>query len=176
MVLLVVAGAAVAPAKAIYLPVVLLCLAIPARNLDPRKAPASPTVTLRGISCYPGRFVQLGVLLLAAVLWTAVNLSALVYAARDMNRMLLAAAALAGVVLLVVIGWLYSRVRNNPARLRWFKGGLAALVVCGAVGGVYLLSHMGGGLTPDQLLQIQPNGDSVWTFSFGLSAAICPQP
>lgn len=167
LVLLVVAGAAVAPAKAIYLPVVLLCLAIPARNLDPRKAPASPTVTLRGISCYPGRFVQLGVVLLAAVLWTVVNLSALVYAARDMNRMLLAAAALAGVVLLVVIGWLYSRVRNNPARLRWFKGGLAALVVCGVIGGVYLLSHMGGGLTPDQLLQIQPNGDSVWTFSFG---------
>ena len=35
------------------------------------------------------------------------------------------------------------------------------------VGGVYALSHMGGGLEPDQLLMTNPNGDSIWTFSLG---------
>lgn len=167
LVLLVLLAAAVAPAKAIYLPVVLLCLAIPAGNLDPRRHPAAPTVRSGKITCCPGRLVQLAVLLVAFILWTVTNLSALIYAARDMNRLLLAAGAVAGIVVLLLVVWLYTRVRNHPARLRWFRGGIAALVVLAVVGGVYTLSHMGGGLTPEQLLEIQPNGDSVWTFSFG---------
>lgn len=167
LVLLVVLAAAVAPAKAIYLPVVLLCLAIPAEHLDPRRTPATSCVHLGPVTCLPGRLVQVVTLLAAAVLWTVANLSALVYAARDMNRMLLAAAALGGMVLLAVLVWLYTRVRANSLRLRWFKKGLVLLVLLAVAGGLYVFSHMGGGLTPEQLLEIQPNGDSVWTFSFG---------
>ena len=89
--LLAVLAAAVAPAKAIYLPVILLCLAIPAEHLDPRRGAETPTVSLRGLPVRPGRLVQLGILLLAAVLWMAANLSELAYAARDMNRAVLAA-------------------------------------------------------------------------------------
>ena len=55
--LLVLLGAAVAPAKAIYLPVVLLCLAIPPEHLDPRRAPAQASVSLHGVSVRPGRLV-----------------------------------------------------------------------------------------------------------------------
>ena len=51
--LLVLLGAAVAPAKAIYLPVVLLCLAIPPAHLDPRRAPAGAAVSLHGVSVRP---------------------------------------------------------------------------------------------------------------------------
>lgn len=167
LVLLVVLGAAVAPAKAIYLPVVLLCLAIPPEHLDPRRSAASPTVTLHGLSLRPGRLVQAVVLLAAAVLWTVANLSALAYAARDMNMALLVAGGVAAVVVVVLAGALYLRLRKTPHGLRWFYRGLAAVAVVAVVGGVYGLSHMGGGLTPDQLLEVQPNGDSVWTFSFG---------
>ena len=35
------------------------------------------------------------------------------------------------------------------------------------LGGVLVLSRMGGGLDPDQLLMTNPNGDSIWTFSLG---------
>lgn len=167
LVLLAVLAAAVAPAKAIYLPVVLLCLIIPAENLDPRRAPASSVLSLRGLPVRPGRLVQLGILLLAGGLWIIVNLSELAYAARDMNRAVLAAGGLAVLVLLAMVCVLYLRLRKTPAGRRWFWRGMAVAVVVLAVGGIYVLSHMGGGLTPDQLLMVNPNGDSIWTFSFG---------
>lgn len=167
LVLLVVLAAAVAPAKAIYLPVILLCLLIPAEHLDPRRNPACPTVPLAGGTVRPGRLVQVGVLLVAAALWTVANLSALAYAARDMNRMLLAVGGAAVLLVLILTALLYRRLRKKPEALRWFcRGGIVAAVLAVA-GGLYGLSHMGGGLAPDQLLQVHPNGDSIWTFSFG---------
>lgn len=167
LVLLVLLAAAVAPAKAIYLPVILLCLAIPPEHLDPRKTAASSTVLLGKLSVKPGRLVQVGVLLAAAVLWTITNLSALAYAARDMNMALLLAGGIACLALAVLAGWLYLRLRKTAAGRRWFFRGMVLLAALVVAGGVYALSHMGGGLTPDQLLQVNPNGDSVWTFSFG---------
>lgn len=167
LVLLVVLGGAVAPAKAIYLPVVALCLTIPPEHLDPRRAPASPTVSLGRLILRPRRLVQAAVLLAAVILWTAANLSALIYAARDMNPLLLVLGAVAAVVLLVMAAMLYRWAGRTPQGHRWFVRGAVAVVVLLAVGGVYGLSHVGGGLTPDQLLEVLPNGDSVWTFSFG---------
>ena len=165
--LLVLLGAAVAPAKAIYLPVVLLCLAIPPEHLDPRRAPAQATVSLRGVPVRPGRLVQAAVLALAAVFWTLSNAQALAYAARDMSTPMLAAGALAAVAAVAVLGALYWRVRADAAKRRRFWRGVAVAAVLAAAGGLFVFSRMGGGLTPDQLLEVQPNGDSVWTFSFG---------
>lgn len=167
LVLLVLAGAAVAPAKAIYLPVVLLCLLIPVEHLDPRKAPASPTVRLGTWEIRPGRLVQGAVLVLAALLWTGANLTALAYAARDMNLALVAVGAVALAAVLVLAVWLHARLARTPGGRRWFWRGAGAVAVLGLAGGMALLSRMGGGLTPDQLLEVYPNGDSVWTFSFG---------
>ena len=167
LVLLVLAGAAVAPAKAIYLPVVLLCLLVPVQHLDPRGNPSGDPVRVGRWSVHPGRLVQAGLLLLAALLWVMANLSALVYAARDVNRAMVLACAAAGLVLLALLLRVYGCLRGDAVRLRRFKRGLAVVAVAAVAGGVYLLSHMGGGLTPDQLLEIQPNGDSVWTYSFG---------
>lgn len=167
LVLLAVLAAAVAPAKAIYLPVILLCLIIPAENLDLRREPGSPVISLRGVAVRPGRLVQAGLLLLAGVLWMIANLSELAYAARDMNRAVLAAGGLACLVLLVLICALYLRLRKTSSGLRWFYRGITVAVAALVVGGVYGLSHMGGGLAPDQLLMVNPNGDSIWTFSFG---------
>ena len=165
--LLVLLGAAVAPAKAIYLPVVLLCLAIPPEHLDPRRAPVQASVSLHGVSVRPGRLVQAAVLALAAGLWVASNASALGYAARDMSTPMLAAAALAALAALAVLCALYLRVRADAAKRRRFWRGVAVAAVLAAAGGLFAFSRMGGGLTPDQLLEVQPNGDSVWTFSFG---------
>ena len=52
-------------------------------------------------------------------------------------------------------------------RVSDFTGSWPAALVVGAAGGVYAVSHMGGGLDPDQLTMTYPNGDSIWTFSFG---------
>ncbi len=167
LVLLVLLAAAVAPAKAIYLPVILLCLAIPAEHLDPRRNAVSPVVSWRGVVVRPGRLMQVGILLMAVVLWTITNLSELVYAARDMNRALLLAGGAAVVVLLALACALYLRLRKTPQGLHWFYRGIVVVAAVAALGGGYVLSHMGGGLTPDQLLEVNPNGDSIWTFSFG---------
>lgn len=165
--LLVLLGAAVAPAKAIYLPVVLLCLAIPPKHLDPRRAPAGAAVSLHGVSVRPGRLVQAAVLALAAALWAAANAQALGYAARDMNTALLVGGTVVAAGALAALCALYLRVRADAGKRRSFWRGVAVAMVLAAAAGLFVFSRMGGGLTPDQLLQVQPNGDSVWTFSFG---------
>ena len=163
-VVLAVLGGAVGPAKAIYLPVVLLCFIIPADNL------VGSTEFVRGsfgARVRSGQLIREAVLVLAGCLWLSANLGELAYAARDMNRMLLAVGAVGVALLLALVRWLYGKVQNDAKKLRLFKGALACAVVLAVVGGVLALSRMGGGLAPDQLLMTNPNGDSIWTFSLG---------
>lgn len=163
-VLLVLLSGLVAPSKAIYLPVVLLCLLIPVEHLTNEKQPA---IKLGSITMANGRQIQEAVLLLAVSLWLVANLKAVAYAARDVNTTLLLAGGAAVLVLLALVAFLYSKLRSDPRKLHIFKIALAAVVVLGAVSGVYLLSYAGGGLDPDQLTMTYPNGDSIWTYSFG---------
>lgn len=163
-ILLIALGGAVGPAKAIYLPVVLLCFIIPADNL------VGPTEFFRGsfgARVRSGQLIREAVLVLAGCLWLSANLGELAYAARDMNQMLLAVGAVGVALLLALVRWLYGKVQNDAKKLRLFKGALACAVVLAVVGGVLALSRMGGGLAPDQLLMTNPNGDSIWTFSLG---------
>ena len=162
--LLVVLGGIVGPAKAIYLPVVLLCFVIPADNL------AGPQEYVRGpfgLRVCSGRLIQAATLVLAGGLWLTANLGALAYAARDVSRAALAAGAAALAVMLVLVLRLYAWARTDARRLRRLRRGLAAAVAAAVLGGVLALSRMGGGLDPDQLLMTNPNGDSIWTFSLG---------
>lgn len=159
--LLVVLGGIVGPAKAIYLPVVLLCLIIPAENLaGPQRFVRGPF----GLRVRSGRLIQAATLVLAGGLWLTANLSALAYAARDVSRAVLAAGAAALAVMLVLVLRLYAWARTDARRLR---RGLTAAAAAAVLGGVFALSRMGGGLDPDQLLMTNPNGDSIWTFSLG---------
>lgn len=163
-ILLIALGGAVGPAKAIYLPVVLLCFIIPADNL------VGPTEFVRGsfgARVRSGQLIREAVLVLAGCLWLSANLGELAYAARDTNQMLLAVGAVGIILLLALVRWLYGKVQNDAKKLRLFKGALACAVVLAVVGGVLALSRMGGGLAPDQLLMTNPNGDSIWTFSLG---------
>ena len=162
--LLVVLGGIVGPAKAIYLPVVLLCFVIPADNL------AGPQEYVRGpfgLRVRSGRLIQAATLVLAFGLWLTANLGALAYAARDVSRAALAAGAAALAVMLVLVLRLYAWARTDARRLRRLRRGLAAVAAAAVLGGVLALSRMGGGLDPDQLLMTNPNGDSIWTFSLG---------
>ena len=163
-ILLIVLGGLVAPGKAIYLPVVLLCLLIPAENLTYDK---NPTVKFLGEEIPGGCCIQQATLVLAVCFWLAANLNAVAYAARDMNTTVLLAGGAAAVVLLVLALAAYLKLRKHPRVFFWCKIAFAAVLVLGAVVGVRVVSHMGGGLDPDQLTMTYPNGDSIWTYSFG---------
>lgn len=163
-ILLIVLGGLTAPGKAIYLPVILLCLLIPAENLT---YDGNPTVKFLGEELPGGCCIHAATLVLAFCFWLAANLNAVAYAARDMNTTVLVTAAAAAAVLLVLALTAYLKLHKRPKVFFWCKVAFAAVLVVGAVGGVYAVSHMGGGLDPDQLTMTYPNGDSVWTFSFG---------
>lgn len=163
-ILLIVLGGLTAPGKAIYLPVILLCLLIPAENLT---YDGNPTVKFLGEELPGGCCIHAATLVLAFCFWLATNLNAVAYAARDMNTTVLVTAAAAAAVLLVLALAAYLKLHRRPKVFFWCKVAFAAVLVVGAVGGVYAVSHMGGGLDPDQLTMTYPNGDSIWTFSFG---------
>ena len=163
-ILLIVLGGLTAPGKAIYLPVLLLCLLIPAENLT---YDGNPTVKFLGEELPGGCCIHAATLVLAFCFWLAANLNAVAYAARDMNTTVLVTAAAAAAVLLVLALAAYLKLHKRPKVFFWCKVAFAAVLVVGAVGGVYAVSHMGGGLDPDQLTMTYPNGDSIWTFSFG---------
>lgn len=163
-ILLIVLGGLTAPGKAIYLPVILLCLLIPVENLT---YDGNPTVKFLGEELPGGCCIHAATLVLAFCFWLAANLNAVAYAARDMNTTVLVTAAAAAAVLLVLALAAYLKLHKRPKVFFWCKVAFAAVLVMGAVGGVYAVSHMGGGLDPDQLTMTYPNGDSIWTFSFG---------
>lgn len=163
-ILLIVLGGLTAPGKAIYLPVILLCLLIPAENLT---YDGNPTVKFLGEELPGGCCIHAATLVLAFCFWLAANLNAVAYAARDMNTTVLVTAAAAAAVLLVLALAAYLKLHKRPKVFFWCKVAFAAVLVVGAVGGVYAVSHMDGGLDPDQLTMTYPNGDSIWTFSFG---------
>ena len=163
-ILLIVLGGLTAPGKAIYLPVILLCLLIPVENLTYDE---NPTVKFLGEELPGGCCIHAATLVLAFCFWLAANLNAVAYAARDMNTTVLVTAAAAAAVLLVLALAAYLKLHKRPKVFFWCKVAFAAVLVVGAVGGVYAVSHMGGGLDPDQLTMTYPNGDSIWTFSFG---------
>ena len=163
-ILLIVLGGLTAPGKAIYLPVILLCLLIPAENLT---YDGNPTVKFLGEELPGGCCIHAATLVLAFCFWLAANLNAVAYAARDMNTTVLVTAAAAAAVLLVLALTAYLKLHKRPKVFFWCKVAFAAVLVVGAAGGVYAVSHMGGGLDPDQLTMTYPNGDSIWTYSFG---------
>lgn len=163
-ILLIVLGGLTAPGKAIYLPVILLCLLIPAENLT---YDGNPTVKFLGEELPGGCCIHAATLALAFCFWLAANLNAVAYAARDMNTTVLVTAAAAAAALLVLALAAYLKLHKRPKVFFWCKVAFAAVLVVGAAGGVYAVSHMGGGLDPDQLTMTYPNGDSIWTFSFG---------
>ena len=101
----VVLAALIGPAKAIYLPAVLLIFMIPDANL-----------ALPGKRWPVGPIAKVLALVLAAIGWVQVNMGAALYAARDVDTVgILRAggAAAAGAALLALLYW---KIRRDPKR------------------------------------------------------------
>ena len=153
----VVLAALIGPAKAIYLPAVLLIFMIPDANL-----------ALPGKRWPVGPIAKVLALVLAAIGWVQVNMGAALYAARDVDTVGIlraSGAAAAGAALLALLYW---KIRRDPKKKKIFLGAIAAVVVLAIPVGLYKLTHMWGGLMPEQLVgSIQENGDSIYTYSAG---------
>ena len=165
--LLVALALAIGPAKAIYLPVVLLLCLVPAAHLDPRGPQAAP-LRLGRISLRAGTLVKALALALAAAGWAALNLGAVLYATRDVDNVGLTRAAVAVAIAAAVLAFVYFQVRRRPLGRKVFFGVLIAGLCVAVPVALYRLTHMWGGLTPEQLVgSVQPNGDSIYTYSAG---------
>ena len=166
--LLLALAACTGPAKAIYLPVVLLCLLIPAEHLDWRALPYAEPLKLGPVRIQAGNLVKILALALAAFCWLRANLGALLYATRDVDSVGLTRGAVALATAVMALGVVYYLVRKHPLGRRIFIGVLIAGVVVAVPVVLYNLTHMWGGLTPEDLVgSIQANGDSIYTYSAG---------
>lgn len=164
LVLLAAVAAWLAPLKAIYLPVAGLVLLIPAEHLLPR--PAAQSTARR--TPHPGLLFKLGCLALAGALWCAQNLSAVIYITRDVDNVGLTRAFVALATAAALLGLVYYKIRRNLRAKKIFAAVLAVCVCAAAPVGIYKITHMWGGLTPEDLVgSIQPNGDSIYTYSIG---------
>ena len=113
--LLVALALAIGPAKAIYLPVVLLLCLVPAAHLDPRGPQAAP-LRLGRVSLRAGTLVKALALALAAAGWAALNLGAVLYATRDVDNVGLTRAAVAVAIAAAVLGLC---ILSGAAAVRW---------------------------------------------------------
>ena len=147
---------------------VLLCLLIPAEHLDWRAVPYAEPLRLGPVRVQAGNLVKILALVLAVFCWLRANLGALLYATRDVDSVGLTRGVVALATAVVALGVVYYLVRKRPLGRRIFFGVLIAGVVIAVPVVLYNLTHMWGGLTPEDLVgSIQPNGDSIYTYSAG---------
>lgn len=171
LVLLLALALAIGPAKAIYLPVVALVLLIPAEHLDPRGPNAAPLRWRVGKaqgSLRAGNLVKLLALGLAVIGWLALNLGSFLYVTRDVDNVGLTRAAVAVAIAVLALGLVYWKLHRRPNARKVFFGVVITGVCVAVPVAFWRLTHMWGGLTPEQLVDsIQPNGDSIYTYSVG---------
>lgn len=150
---LLVLAALLAPAKAIYLGIVALVFPIGAEKLGGK---------------LPGRIFKALVCVAALAGWLMANGETVAYMFRSVDTERIRLAALPALILAVLCGAAWYALHKK----RWFKW--AALGVCGLIllaGGVtalWILANSGQTFTPEELAAgIQPNGESIYTFSVG---------
>lgn len=150
-----------APAKAVYLPLVLLCLAIPAWRF------ASGKTAL---------LYKIGVLAVAAAVWMLANGETLAYVLRtmDVKKTLISFAGLAVFALLVWLGW---RRWGKIRAFRWAVAvSLVLILLLAGAAGIWIMSNTGLELTPEEYAAgIQPNGESIYLFTAGYILTNLPQ-
>lgn len=150
---LLVLAALLAPAKAIYLGMVALVFPMKAENLGGR---------LRS------RIFKAFVCAVALIGWLAANGTTMAYMLRSVDTERIQLAILPALLLAAVCVAAWYKLHHK----RWFKW--AALGACGLIllaGGatvLWVLANSGQTLTPEEIAAgIQPNGESIYTFSIG---------
>lgn len=157
---LVVLSALIAPCKAIYLGMAALCFLIPAGRF------ALPGARLSALR--RSRLIKFGCCGAALLCWCFYHAEYLGYTFRDLRLgalpyLLLAAGLAAGL-------WYALRGPEGPLspKMRRALFALGGAAVLGGAVFLLLFVNMGGDYTPEQLLEgMQPNGDSIYTWSAG---------
>ena len=158
---LMVLAALLAPAKAIYVVVILLCLMIPDERMGGPKR---------------SWLIKAGVMIAALVGWIAVNGSVLkfIFRSMDLGRMGLAIGALVVLAAVLLVCW--HRWGNRPVFRRSAAAALVLLVLLAVFAGIWVMQSSGIELTPEEYAEgIRPNGDSIYTFSVGYVLSHLPQ-
>lgn len=144
---------ALGPCKAIYVVLIALCWLIPKEKFS---------------SIRSAWFFRVGCLAAAMAGWLAYNIRTVAYQFRDVTLSGLPLLAAAALVLGFGLRWALRRWGRNRAFRISLCIGLAAVLVMVAGLAAFGLLHVGGQITPEELAQsIQPNGESVYTFSIG---------
>lgn len=153
IVLLLALSALIGPSKAIYVVLVGLVFMIPASGFSSRLCAVS---------------VKLGCCAAAVLGWLACNRSYFDYIYRDVDYMGVQRFAWKAALALAAAAALWKITRRRPRARRMLIVFLLMAVLIFIPVGYYMLSHMWGGLTPDEIAAgIQPNGDSIYTFTLG---------
>ena len=146
-------AALLAPAKAIYIVLIGLCFFIKAENLGGK---------LRS------RVYKLLVCAAAVASWLFTNFETLHYMMRSVDTERIRLAMVPAAVLIIVFAAAWYKW-HDKALFRKITA-CAAVVVVAAIGvvGIWVLGNSGHTLTPEELAAgIQPNGESIYTFSIG---------
>lgn len=152
-------AALLAPAKAIYMPLVGLCLAVPGQHLGTRPA-----------------WKKAAVLAAAAGSWLWANAGYIRYQMREFTPNIypiMLAVGLAAALIAAGGIWLFIR---RPRLRPWLLLALAVLLLGGLLGGHWLFRFKQAGPTAQQLVEgILPNGDSIYTYSVGTMLRYLPR-
>lgn len=150
---LLVLAALLAPAKAIYLGMAALVFPMRADNLGGR---------LRS------RCFKLLVCAAALAGWLVANGATMAYMLRSVDTARIRLAALPALILLALCWFAWYKLHEK----RWFKwaaaGACILILLAGGTTALWVLANSGQTFTPEELAAgIQPNGESVYTFSIG---------
>ena len=153
MLLLLLLSALIGPSKAIYVVLVGLVFMIPQASFGTKG---------RALAA------KLGCCGMALLGWLLYNNGYFAYIYRDVDYMGVRRFAWKAALAVLLAAALWLGTRRRPKARRALIGVLVAAVLAFIPVGYYMLSHMWGGLTPDEIAAgIQPNGDSVYTFTIG---------
>lgn len=150
---LLILAALLAPAKAIYLGMVALVFPMKAENLGGR---------LRS------RVFKVLVCAAAVIGWLLANGTTMAYMLRSVDTERIQLAVLPALFLAAVCVAAWYKLHHK----RWFKwaalGACGLIVLAGGATVLWVLANSGQTLTPEEMTAgIQPNGESIYTFSIG---------
>lgn len=153
LVQLLVLSALIGPSKAIYVVLVGLVFMIPQQSFGGK----TKAIAAKVCCC-----------LAAALGWLVYNRGYFDYIYRDVDYMGVRRFAWKAALAVAAAAALWLGTRRKPKARKALMGALALGVLAFLPVGYYMLSHMWGGLTPDEIAAgIQPNGDSIYTFTIG---------
>ena len=150
---LILVAALFAPAKAIYILLIALCLLIRPQNLG---------------GTWHSRGYKLLVCVVSFISWQLVNLETVVYMLRSIDTERIGLAAMGALVLGIVFAGAWLKWRNSAIfrKVTMAAGVAVAVSVVGVA--IWVLGNSGLRLTPEEMAAgIQPNGESIYTFSIG---------